>query len=98
MAQKQNEVKPSAMDGIKKSISLAADVAALKLKLTKAKSKRTAAFTRLGELSYTKNRPRTTDVTEDIENAIADTTNEITSLSHEITELELRIKLLKAAK
>ena len=60
------------------------------------KNKRKNAYTRLGELSYTKYRPRTTDVTEDIENAIAAVVAEITDLNHEIVELELRIKLLKA--
>ena len=74
----------------------AADVARLKFKLSQTKNKRKNAYTRLGELSYTKYRPRTTDVTEDIENAIAAVVAEITDLTHEIVELELRIKLLKA--
>lgn len=96
MAQNQNNPQPSAMDNVKKSLGLAADKASLKFKLAKAKSRRKDAYTRLGELSYTKYRPRTNDVTEDIENAIAATVNEITALNHEITELELRIKLLKS--
>lgn len=96
MAQNQNNPQPSAMDNVKKSLGLAADKASLKFKLGKAKSRRKAAYTHLGELSYTKYRPRTNDVTEDIENAIAATVNEITALNHEITELELRIKLLKS--
>ena len=96
MAQNQNNSQPSAMDNVKKSLGLAADKASLKFKLGKAKSRRKAAYTHLGELSYTKYRPRTNDVTEDIENAIAATVNEITALNHEITELELRIKLLKS--
>ena len=96
MAQNQNNPQPSAMDNVKKSLGLAADKASLKFKLAKAKSRRKAAYTHLGELSYTKYRPRTNDVTEDIENAIARVTEEITALNHEITELELRIKLLKS--
>ena len=96
MAQNQNNSQSSAMDNVKKSLGLAADKASLKFKLGKAKSRRKAAYTHLGELSYTKYRPRTNDVTEDIENAIAATVNEITALNHEITELELRIKLLKS--
>lgn len=96
MAQNQNSNQSSAAEGIKKSLGLAADVASLRFKLGKAKSRRKAAYTRLGELSYTKYRPRTTDVSEDIENAIAVAVAEITDLTHEITELELRIKLLKA--
>ena len=96
MAQNQTENQPSAMDNVKKSLGLAADVASLKFKLSRAKSRRKDAYTRLGELSYTKSRPRTTDVPEDIENAISATVTEITDLNNEITELELRIKLLKA--
>jgi hypothetical protein len=98
MAQKQTTNQSSKMDSVKKSISLAADVTSLKFKLSKTKSKRNAAFGRLGELSYTKYRPRTNDVTEDIEKAISAAVNEITLLNHEITELELRIKLLKSSK
>lgn len=96
MAQNQTNTQPSAADGIKKSLGYAADLTSLKIKLGKAKNRRKAAYTRLGELSYTKYRPRTTDVSEDIENAISAAVSEITSLTHEITELELRIKLLKA--
>lgn len=88
--------QPSAKDNVKKGLELAADIARLRFKLSQAKSRRKAAYTRLGELSYTKYRPRTTDVTEDIENAIAAEVAEITNLTHEIVELELRIKLLKA--
>ena len=88
--------QPTAKDNVKKGLELAADIARLKFKLSQAKSRRKNAYTRLGELSYTKYRPRTTDVTEDIENAIAAEVAEITNLTHEIVELELRIKLLKA--
>ena len=96
MAQNQNSNRTSTADTIKKSLGLAADMTSLKIKLSKVKSKRRAAYARLGELSYTKYRPRTTDVTEDIENAIAAVVSEITDLTHDITELELRIRLLKA--
>ena len=93
----QNQTNQSiAKDNVKKGLELAADVARLKFKLSQTKNKRKNAYTRLGELSYTKYRPRTTDVTEDIENAIAAEVAEITNLTHEIVELELRIKLLKA--
>ena len=95
MAQKQTN-QPSTKDNVKKGFEFAAALARLKFKLGKAKSRRKNAYTRLGELSYTKYRPRTTDVTEDIENAIAAVVAEITDLTHEIVELELRIKLLKA--
>ena len=95
MAQNQTN-QPAAKDNVKKGLELAADIARLKFKLSQAKSRRKNAYTRLGELSYTKYRPRTTDVTEDIENAIAAVVAEITDLNHEIVELELRIKLLKA--
>ena len=96
MAQKQNNNQPTAMDNIKKGFEYAADLTSLKFKLSKAKSKRKDAYTRLGELSYTKYRPRTTDIPEDIENAISAVMGEINTLNHEITELELRIKLLKS--
>ena len=95
MAQNQTD-RPAAKDNVKKGLELAADIARLKFKMSQAKSRRKNAYTRLGELSYTKYRPRTTDVTEDIENAIAAEVAEITNLTHEIVELELRIKLLKA--
>ena len=95
MAQNQTN-QPAAKDNVKKGFEFAADLTRLKFKLGKAKSRRKNAYTRLGELSYTKYRPRTTDVTEDIENAIAAVVAEITDLNHEIVELELRIKLLKA--
>jgi transposase len=95
MAQNQTN-QPTTKDNVKKGLELAADIARLKFKLSQAKNKRKNAYTRLGELSYTKYRPRTTDVTEDIENAIAAEVAEITDLTHEIVELELRIKLLKA--
>lgn len=92
----QNQEKASAMEGIKKSIGKAADLASLKLKLAQMKSRRKEAYTRLGELAYATYRPRTDAVTGDIENAITAAVNEITELTHAITELELRIKLLKA--
>ena len=92
----QEKKQSAAMDGVKKGLGKAADITALKIKLGQAKSKRKNAYTRLGELSYTKYRPRTTDVTEDIESAISATVAEITELTHAIVELELRIKLLKA--
>ena len=95
MAQNQTN-QPATKDNVKKGFEFAADLTRLKFKLGKAKSRRKNAYTRLGELSYTKYRPRTTDVTEDIENAIAAVVAEITDLNHEIVELELRIKLLKA--
>ncbi len=95
MAQNQTN-QPAAKDNVKKGFEFAADLARLKFKLGQTKSRRKNAYTRLGELSYTKYRPRTTDVTEDIENAIAAVVAEITDLNHEIVELELRIKLLKA--
>lgn len=95
MAQNQTN-QPAAKENVKKGFEFAADLTRLKFKLGKAKSRRKNAYTRLGELSYTKYRPRTTDVTEDIENAIAAVVAEITDLNHEIVELELRIKLLKA--
>ena len=96
MAQNQTENQPSAMDNVKKSLGLAADVASLKFKLSRAKSRRKAAYAHLGELSYTKYRPRTTGVPSDIEIAISTAVSDITDLNNEITELELRIKLLKA--
>ncbi|MBR6782297.1 MAG: hypothetical protein IKM33_03770 [Clostridia bacterium] len=96
MAENQNKNQSKAMDSIKKGLEYAADLTSLKFKLSKAKSKRKDAFTRLGELSYTKYRPRTTDIPEDIENAISAVMGEINTLNHEITELELRIKILKA--
>ena len=95
MAQNQTN-QSTAKDNVKKGLELAADIARLRFKLSQDKSRRKAAYTRLGELSYTKYRPRTTDVTEDIENAIAAEVAEITNLTHEIVELELRVKLLKA--
>lgn len=95
MAQNQTN-QPAATDNVKKGLEFAAELTRLKFKLSQAKNKRKNAYTRLGELSYTKYRPRTTDVTEDIENAIAAEVAEITNLTHEIVELELRIKLLKA--
>ena len=95
MAQNQTN-QPSTKDNVKKGFEFAADLARLKFKLGQANSRRKNAYTRLGELSYTKYRPRTTDVTEDIENAIAAEVAQITDLTHEIVELELRIKLLKA--
>ena len=96
MAQNQTNNQPTTKDTVKKGFEFAADLTCLKFKLSKTKNKRKAAYTRLGELSYTKYRPRTTDIPEDIENAIAAAVSEITALNHEIVELELRIKLLKA--
>lgn len=96
MAQNQTGNQPTAKDNVKKGFELAADLTCLKFKLSKAKNKRKAAYAHLGELSYTTYRPRTGEVTEDITNAIAAAVTEITNLNHEITELELRIKLLKA--
>ncbi len=91
------EKKPSpAMDGVKKGLNKAADLTSLKFKLGQAKANRKNAYTRLGELSYAKYRPRTGDVPEDIEAAITAAVAEITELTHTIVELELRIKLLKA--
>lgn len=94
----QNSSKPqaSAADGFKRSLKRTADRTSLSFKLGKVKTSRKAAYTRLGELCYSKHRPRSTDTPEDIETAIASTVEEITELSQEILELELRIKLLKA--
>ena len=96
MAENQNKKQSKTMDNIKKGFEYAADLTSLKFKLSKAKSKRKDAYTRLGELSYTKYRPRTTDIPEDIEKAISAVMEEINTLNHEITELELRIKILKS--
>jgi len=98
MANQQTNNQSSTLENVKKGFRFAKELAALEFKLGKCKSKRKAAFTRLGELSYTKYRPRTNNVTEDIENAIMAAVSEITDLNHEITELELRVKLLKASK
>jgi flagellar biosynthesis chaperone FliJ len=92
----QEKKQSPAMDGVKKGLNKAADMASLKIKLGQAKAKRKAAYTRLGELSYNKYRPRTTEVTADIESAISAAVAEITELTQQIVELELRIKLLKA--
>ena len=92
----QEKKQSPAMDGVKKGLGKAADLTSLKIKLGQAKAKRKAAYTRLGELAYTKYRPRTTDVTEDIESAITAAVSEITELTQTIVELDLRIKLLKA--
>ena len=96
MAENQNKNQSKAMENIKKGFEYAADLTSLKFKLSKAKSKRKDAFVRLGELSYTKYRPRTTDIPEDIEKAISAVMEEINTLNQEITELELRIKILKS--
>ena len=61
----------SALDGVKKSLGKAADLTSLKIKLTQTQNKRKAAYQRLGELAYSKHRPRPDAVTEDIDNAIA---------------------------
>ena len=91
------EKKPSpAMEGVKKGLNKAADLTSLKIKLGQAKANRKNAYTRLGELSYSKYRPRTTDVSADIESAIQSTVAEITELTQTIVELDLRIKLLKS--
>ena len=92
----QKEKQSSMMEDVKRSISKAADLTSLKIKLSQTKAKRKNAYARLGELAYTTYRPRTDAVTEDIEKAINETVEEITALSHSILELELRIKLLKA--
>ena len=96
MAENQNQNQSKTMDSIKKGFEYAADLTSLKFKLGKAKCKRKDAYARLGELSYTKYRPRATDIPEDIEKAISAVMDEINILNHEIIELELRIKLLKA--
>ena len=92
----QEKKQSPAMDGVKKGLNKAADLTSLKFKLAQAKAKRKAAYTRLGELSYSKYRPRTTDVSADIESAIQSTVAEITELTQTIVELDLRIKLLKS--
>lgn len=92
----QKEKSSSVMEDVKKGLGKAADLTSLKFKLGQAKTKRKNAYTRLGELAYSTYRPRTDAVTADIENAIAAAVNEITVLSQTITELELRIKLLRA--
>ena len=92
----QKEKSSSVMEDVKKGLGKAADLTSLKFKLGQAKTKRKNAYTRLGELAYSTYRPRTDTVTADIENAIAAAVNEITVLSQTITELELRIKLLRA--
>ena len=96
MAENQNKNQSKTMDSIKKGFEYAADLTSLKFKLGKAKCKRKDAYAHLGELSYTKYRPRATDIPEDIEKAISAVMDEINILNHEIIELELRIKLLKA--
>ncbi len=92
----QKEKTSTVMEDVKKGIGKAADLTSLKIKLGQAKAKRKNAYARLGELSYVTYRPRKDTVTEDIERAIAATVEEITELSQTVTELELRIKLLKA--
>ncbi len=88
--------EPGAMDGVKKALGKAADLTSLKLKYRRTAARRKDAYTRLGELSYAKYRPRDGAVPADIEDAIAATVHDITNLSHELTELALRIELLKA--
>ncbi len=80
---------------VKKNLSRAADLTSLRLRIRKTAAARKDAYTRLGELSYAKYRPRETAVPADIEEAIAATVKEITDLSHELTELKLRLELLK---
>ena len=82
--------------GVKKAISRAADLAALKIKLRCTIARRKDAYARLGELAYAKYRPRKNAVTDDIEAAIAATVKEITELSGEITEPTLRVEIWKA--
>jgi len=92
----QNEKTSTVMEDVKKGLGKAADLTTLKFKLGQAKTKRRNAYTRLGELAYVTYRPRKDTVTSDIEQAISATVEEITELSQTVTELELRIKLLKA--
>ena len=92
----QEKKTSPAMEGVKKSLGKAADMTSLKFKLSQAKTKRKNAYTRLGELTYAKARPRQGDVPAEIESAIAAAITEITELTHLIVELELRVKLLKA--
>ena len=92
----ENSEKSSALDGVKRGLEKAADLASLKIKIQKLENKRKAAYRRLGELSYIKYIPRPDQVAEDIETAITATVNEITELSNGITELELCVKLVKA--
>ncbi len=96
--QKQVNAEPGVMENVKKALEKTADLTSLKLKLRSTKNRRKEAYARLGELSYTKYRPRETTVPADIERAIANTVAEITDLSHEITELNLRLEILKATK
>lgn len=84
------------LSDVKKNLGRAADITALRLKIRKTAARRKDAYTRLGELSYAKYRPRNTAVPADIEAAIAATVSEITALSHELTELKLRLELFKA--
>jgi hypothetical protein len=88
--------KESAASNVKKSLGKAADITSLKIKRMRAENRRKEAYRHLGELAYAKHRPRPDDVTEDIDNAIAASVTEITELSQTITELDLRIKLVKA--
>lgn len=92
----QEKKTSPAMEGVKKSLGKAADMTSLKFKLSQAKTKRKNAYTRLGELTYAKARPRQGDVPAEIESAITAAITEITELTHLIVELELRVKLLKA--
>lgn len=92
----QEKKSSPAMEGVKKSLGKAADMTSLKFKLSQAKTKRKNAYTRLGELTYAKARPRQGDVPAEIESAITAAITEITELTHLIVELELRVKLLKA--
>ena len=92
----QEKKSSPAMEGVKRSLGKAADMTSLKFKLSQAKTKRKNAYTRLGELTYAKARPRQGDVPAEIESAITAAITEITELTHLIVELELRVKLLKA--
>ena len=66
----QEKKSSPAMEGVKKSLGKAADMTSLKFKLSQAKTKRKNAYTRLGELTYAKARPRQGDVPAEIESAI----------------------------
>jgi hypothetical protein len=90
--------KESTAGSVKKSLGKAADITSLRIKRMRAENQRREAYRRLGELAYAKHRPRPDDVTEDIDNAISTAVAEITDLNHTVTELDLRIKLIKAQK
>ena len=62
------------------------DIAALKLKITSAKAKRDAEFTRLGRLTYKKLKSDAPDT--DAASKIADTVEKIDRLTRELRALE----------